>query len=168
MVRILINSVDELKKLQQKFQSLKVTYFMLQEGAVREVSQETLEEIKTKMSQNNFSDKIIDSTFVGKIERFGNLFRSHFISNYESDSGFDVSNAREEGTTQTKPIVPKKEGGTLRWSGNANQTMFRKKSRPKGMERLLIIENTIKENQDSANARVAEKMAAMSQKILGV
>jgi len=168
MARIEIGSVSQLQALQAKFRALKSLIPILQQSSIKEASEEILDEIKTKMSQNDFSDKIIDATFVGRIDRAGQLFRTHFISDYVSDTGFDVSNAREEGTTQTRPITPKNPDGALKITGPYNQVFFRKSSRPSGIERLLIIENTIKENQSITSERVSEIYSQKVQKVLGV
>ncbi len=99
----------------------------LEKNAIRDQSEEILDEIKTKMNQENFSDKIIDATLLGKTEKFGTILKQHFISNYVADTGFDVSNAREEGTNHPNPTFPKKPGGVLRWIVKSGEVIFRKK-----------------------------------------
>ena len=168
MVRIIINNVNDLQKLQSKVRILKAILPTIQKNAVKNASDDVLKEIKRKMKQEHFSKKIIDATFLGKIDKSGSLMKQHFISNYVASTGFDVSDAREEGTTHPNPTFPKKPGGTLRWIGKAGDVIFRKKSHPKGMERLLIIEKTLKENQTTINEKIAENIADSAQRTLGV
>ncbi len=167
MVRLVIRNVQELQVLQLKIRNLKAIIPTLEKNAIRNASEEILDEIKTKMKQENFSDKIIDATFLGKTEKFGTILKQHFISNYVSDTGFDVSNAREEGT-RDHTVLPKKRGGVLRWVLKTGEVIFRKKSRPKGIERLLIIEKTLKENEITINSDIRRKLAEAAQKVLGV
>ena len=128
MVAIVINNVTELKGLQKKLRALKAVLPTLQKNAVRNSSEDVLDEIKTQMAQENFSEKIIDATFLGKTEQIGGVLRQHFISNYVADTGFDVSNAREEGTASGVVRRPKKPGGVLRWVEKTGEIIFRKKS----------------------------------------
>ena len=168
MVRIIINNVNDLQKLQSKVRILKAILPTIQKNAVKNASDDVLKEIKRKMKQEHFSKKIIDATFLGKIDKSGSIMKQHFISNYVTSTGFDVSDAREEGTNHPNPTVPKKPGGTLRWVGKVGDVIFRKKSHPKGMERLLIIEKTLKENQSTINEKIAENIADSAQRTLGV
>lgn len=167
MARILIRNVQELQLLQTQIKTLKAMLPTLEKNAIRDQSVEILDEIKTKMKQENFSNKIIDATFLGKTEKFGTILKQHFISNYVADTGFDVSNAREEGT-RDHTVLPKKRGGVLRWMLDTGEVIFRKKSRPKGIERLLIIEKTLKENEITINSDIRRKLAESAQRVLGV
>ena len=126
-----------------------------------------LEEIHRKMNAKDFSEKIIDSTFVGPTELSSTFLRTHFISNYEADTGFDVSSAREEGTRDHE-VRPRKKGGTLRWIGPSNEVIFRKRSHPKGIERLLIIEKTIKQFENKTISLFQDKLAEKIKNLLGV
>lgn len=169
MPTIVIKSVAELRQLQRKFRVLRNIFDTVQRLAVDRIANEVvLEEIHARMRQNNFSDKIIDATFVGKTDIVGESSVTHFISNYEADTGFDVSNAREEGTFHPNPTVPKKPGGTLRWEGAGGEIIFRKKSHPKGIERLLIIERTLKANEVKAAEAIGGEISEFAGKFLGV
>lgn len=165
----MINSLAELKAFQGKIRTLNAALPFLQKAAIEEVSTQTvLQEIKRKMRIEDFSRKIIDATFVGKIEVFGNIVKTHFISNYVApENNFDVSEAREEGT-RDHDVRPKKKGGTLRWFAKTGEPIFRKKSRPKGIERLLIIERTIKENEGVITEKYQSKLADFVRNFLGV
>lgn len=169
MTRLVIKSVAELKQLQAKFRVLRNIFDTVQKLAVDKVANEVvLDEIHARMRLNDFSDKIIDATFVGPTTISGGVSQTHFISNYESDTGFDVSNAREEGTFHPNPTVPKKPGGTLRWEGAGGEIIFRKKSHPKGIERLLIIERTLKANETKSGQAISEEISNFASKFLGV
>lgn len=168
MVKIVIRTVADIERLQVKLRSLKAILPRLQQIAITKASDDILDTIHTRMELNNFSDKIIRATSVGKFERLGSVLRQHFISNYVADNDFDVSNAREEGTTHTKPIVPKKKGGILRWFGAGGNPIFRKFSKPKGIERLLIIEKTLKQNTDQFKTKYTANLTESVSKVLGV
>ena len=165
----MINSLAELKAFQAKLRTLTAAFPFIQKKALEEVATDTvLQQIKRKMRIEDFSKKIIDATFVGKIEVFGNITKTHFISNYVApENNFDVSNAREEGT-RDHDVRPKEKGGTLRWFAKTGEVIFRKKSRPKGIERLLIIENTIKQNEGVATENYQSKLAEFVRNFLGV
>ena len=168
MARIVIRNVADIERLQVKIRSLKAILPRLQEVATKKAADDVLDEIHSKMELNNFSDKIIRATSVGKLERLGSILRQHFISNYVADTGFDVSNAREEGTIHTKKIRPKKPNGVLRWFGAGGNPVFRKFSKPKGIERLLLIEKTLKQSKQSFSDKYATNLSESVSKVLGV
>ena len=170
MPRIVVRNVEDLKSLQTKLKILKVALpFIQKRAAINYANDTVLDEIHKKMKLNNFSPKIIKATFVGNVEKIGTLFRIHFISNYTApENDFDVSEAREEGTKSGITRFPKKPGGVLRWIGKAGEVIFRKKSTPKGIERLLIIEKTILQNKNSAADGMGEEVGKEASKILGV
>ena len=168
MAKLVITSKAQLRTFQTKLKILRKSLPTLQKLALEKTAnQDVLNEIHQKMRQNEFSEKIIDATFVGKTEVFGRLLRTHFISNYVADNGFDVSNAREEGT-QDQLVMPKKPDGVLRWTAKTGEPIYRKFSRPKGMERLLIIENTIKEAENDTIQNYQNNLASSVSKFLGV
>lgn len=160
----------EFRNLQTKIKALKVALPFIQKKAVLEVSNdEVLAIIKRKMKLNDFSRKIIDATFVGRTTVQAGISKTHFISNYVApENDFDVSEAREEGTKSGITRRPKKPDGVLRWTGPSGEIIFRKKSTPKGIERLLIIEKTLKEEQNNVQKDVAEAVGKEAAKILGV
>jgi len=168
MARIVINSVAELKAFQAKIRTLAAAFPFIQTNAVLDIAQEdVLQQIKKKMNLNNFSDKIIDATFVGPIVSTPDKIQVHYISNYESENGFDVSNAREEGT-RDHFIRPKKPGGSLRWEGDDGAVHFSKGHEVSGIERLLIIEKTIQENEAEITTEYGQSLADYASKALGV
>lgn len=170
MPRIVISNVQDLKNFQTKIKVLRAALPFLQKRAAINYANDTvLDEIHKKMKLNEFSPKIIKATFVGKIENIGSKIKIHFISNYVApENDFDVSEAREEGTKSGVTRFPKKPGGVLRWIGKAGEVIFRKKSTPKGIERLLIIEKTILQNQNMAADGMGEEVGKEASKILGV
>ena len=167
MVKIIVRTPEDISRVQVKLRALKALLPRLQIVATERASEDILDEIHAKMKLKNFSEKIIDATFVGKTERVGSFLKQHFISNYVSDTGFDVSVGREEGT-RTHTVRPKKPNGVLRWLVNTGETLFRKFSRPKGIERLLIIEKTLAMNKENFKNKVADNLAVSIQKVLGV
>lgn len=167
MVKIIVRTPDDIARLQIKLRALKALLPRLQVVAVERASEDILDEIHAKMKQNNFSEKIIEATFVGKTDRIGSFIKQHFISNYVAETGFDVSVGREEGT-DTHNVFPKKPGGVLRWVAKTGEIIFRKKSRPKGIERLLIIERTLVTSKESFKNKVADNLSISIRKVLGV
>jgi len=168
MVRLVINSLAELKAFQQRIRTLAAAFPLIQSNAVLEVAQnDILEQMKAKMRLNDFSEKIIDATFVGPIVSTPDKVQVHYISNYEADTGFDVSNAREEGT-RDHFIKPKKRGGTLRWEAADGSIAYSKGHQVSGIERLLIIERTIKENEAEVTTEYGQSLADVASKVLGV
>lgn len=170
MPRIVISNETQFRNFQAKFQALKVAFPFIQKKAVTEVStDDVLKTIHRKMKLNDFSKKIIDATFVGRTTVQAGISKTHFISNYVApENDFDVSVAREEGTKSGITRRPKKPGGVLRWVAPSGEIIFRKKSTPKGIERLLIIEKTLKEKQNSVLKEVGSAVGKEAAKILGV
>lgn len=167
MLRIVVNNLSELKSVSSKIKAVSSAFSVLQKKALDKAANDIiLKEIKNEMRANNFSDKIIDATFVGRTELIGDKLRTRIISNYVSDTGFDVSSAREEGT-KDHIVIPKRPDGTLRWKNGSNKPIFRKFSRPKGIERLLIIEKTIKKNQNAIEEEYQNNLAATLSSAIG-
>jgi hypothetical protein len=168
MARIEIKSIQELKAFQQKIKVLIAAFPFVQNKAIIEVAKnDILEQMKKKMQLSDFSQKIIDATFVGPIITTPGKIQVHYISNYEADNGFDVSVGREEGT-KDHFIRPKKKGGSLRWQGDDGVVHFSKGHEVSGIERLLIIERTIQENQSQVTTLYGESLADSASQILGV
>jgi len=170
MPRIVINNAADLKNLQTKIKALKIAFPFIQKKAILQVStDDVLKTIHRKMKLNDFSSKIIDATFVGATTIQSGISKTHFISNYVApENDFDVSVAREEGTKSGITRRPKKPGGVLRWVAKSGEVIFRKKATPKGIERLLIIEKTLKEKQNTIQKEVGEAVGKEASKILGV
>lgn len=168
MGKIIINTPADIDRLQIKLRALKAVLPRIQESAAKNAAEDILDIIHSRMEQNNFSEKIIDATTVGNLEKIGGRLKQHFISDYESDTGFDVSKAREEGTASGITRRPKKPGGVLRWIGKNGKVFFRKKSTPKGIERLLIIEKTTQQQKIQFGEKFSDNIAISAKKVLGV
>lgn len=174
MTKIIIRNINDLKILQAKLRSLKNTLPELQKIAFEKSANDVLlESIKTEMAANGVSQKIIEKTFVSKVTKTANRLKLHVISNYVADNGFDVANAREEGTVHQKPIRSRNNDGALKipvsggGGGGGGGFIFRKSARPSGMPRLLIIERNIKKLQNSIKENYQENVAASVSKFLG-
>ena len=171
MPRIIIKSVADLKKLNKKLRTLKSTLPTLQKFALEKAADETvLTAIHRDMETNNFSKKIIDNTFVGPIEisEQGKNVKVHFISDYVSDDGFDVSNAREEGT-RDHDVFPLKPDGWLTYiDPNTGKRVFRKHTHPSGIERLLIIETNINSNRQRFTEAYKKEISAQINQVVSV
>jgi len=169
MTKIVIRTLSELKAFNQKLRALSANIIPLQKKALERAADEAvLTGIHTDMESNDFSKKIIDKTFVGSIEQTTQGAKIHFISEYVSDSGFDVSNAREEGTFHPNPTLPIK-GKSLSWiDKQSGKRIFRKKSHPSGIKRLLIIETNINKNEKAFQDSYEKQIAASLNQMVGV
>ncbi len=168
MSTIVINSMAELRIFQSKLRSLKNTLPQLRKIAFEKAMNDVLlDRIKTDMSAKDFSDKIIDGTFIGRIQEIDGKLVGHIISDFEADNGFDVANAREEGTRQPNPIRPNNPNGALKIPLPGGGIAFRKLSRPEGMPRLLIIEKNIKQLQMMVLANYQSNIGEAVSKFLG-
>ena len=166
MAKIVIRTISDLKKLNKKLKSVILTLPTLRKFALERAADDAvLTAIHRDMETNNFSKKIIDRTFVGNVDvtNQGRKITVHFISDYISDGGFDVSNAREEGT-RDHDVFPKKPGGWLTYiDDTTGKRVFRRHTHPSGIQRLLIIENNINSNkqkfQDSYEKEISSQLA---------
>lgn len=115
------------------------------EDAVKRIAQEEiLEPIKTKMKQKKYSQKIIDGTTIENIVVDGSGFvQLDVISEYDTEKGFDVATAREEGT-KAHIIRPRNPNGVLRWLTKTGEQIFRKFARNPGIKGSHIIRDTVK------------------------
>ena len=147
MTKIVISTLAELKSFRNKIRSLRGSISRTTQINIERAADEAvLTDIHRTMEMNNFSKKIIQATNVGNIEMTQGSLKVHFISDYVSDGGFDVSKAREEGTTDhmIRPVNKK----YLSWiDPNSGKRKFSLGHIVSGMERLLIIERIINRNQ---------------------
>ena len=170
MGKIIIKSVEDLKSFNRKLKTLITTMATLRMFAIERAADEAvLTAIHMDMENNNFSKKIIDRTFVGavEVEHNGKKITVHFISEYVADDGFEVSEGREEGTTD-HDVFPKKEGGWITWiDPDLGKRIFRRKSHPSGIQRLLIIEKNIAANQFKFQESYEKEIASKYNQVLG-
>ena len=169
MPKIVIRTISDIKKLNKKLKSVIVTLPTLRKFALERAADEAvLTAIHRDMETNNFSKKIIDRTFVGSVDVTdnGKKIIVHFISDYISDDGFDVSNAREEGT-RDHDVFPKKPGGWLTYiDPNSGKRVFRKHTHPSGIKRLLIIENNINANKEKFKDSYEKELSSKLEQVL--
>ena len=168
MVQIVIRTISDIEKLNKKLKSVKIALPTLRKFALNRTADETvLTAIHRDMESNNFSKKIIDRTFVGESEitNNGKKIAVHFISDYVSDDGYDVSKGREEGTTD-HDVFPKKPGGWLTWIDKTGKRIFRRHSHPSGIKRLLIIERNINSNQEKFKDSYAKEISSKLEQVL--
>lgn len=149
MVKIIIRSVSELKELTRKMESLQKTIPFIQKIALEKAADEALlTDIHKEMEAQGISKKIIETTYVGDTEIIdGKVARVHIISDYVADTGFDVGEAREEGTDDhmIRPVKKK----ALSWiDPNTGKRRFDPIGHMvSGLERLLTVERTLSANQ---------------------
>lgn len=168
MSKIVIRTISDIKKLNKKLKSVIVTLPTLRKFALERAADEAvLTAIHRDMETNNFSKKIIDRTFVGGVDvtNNGKKITVHFISDYISDTDFDVSNAREEGTTDHDVFA--KPGGWLTYiDPDTGKRVFRKHTHPSGIKRLLIIENNINSNKQKFIDSYAKEISSKLEQVL--
>ena len=147
MARKVIRTLAELKAFRNKIRSLRGSIGRTTKINIERAADEAvLTDIHRTMEMKNFSKKIIQATNVGDIQLTQNSLKVHFVSDYVADGGFDVSKAREEGTTDhmIRPVNKK----YLSWiDPNSGKRRFSLGHIVSGIERLLIIERTINRNQ---------------------
>jgi len=169
LAKIVIRTVSDLKKLNKKLKSVIVSLPTIRKFALERAADEAiLTAIHRDMETNNFSKKIIDSTFVGSVDVTdqGKKITVHFISDYVSDSGFDVSKGREEGT-RDHDVFPKKPDGWLTYiDPNTGKRVFRKHTHPSGIQRLLIIENNINSNKQKFQESYQKEISSKLEQVL--
>ncbi len=125
-----------------------------------------LSEIHEKMRNLNFSRKIIDATRIDNVEISMETGQITFdvISDYKSESGFDVSKAREEGTKKHK-IEPKKKK-SLSWI-NKGVRFFSKGHWVRGIVANRIIRNTVRDKLPLVQQSVDDASSVFYSEITG-
>jgi len=171
MTRIVIRNVAQLKAFTKKLRALAAIIPTLQVQALERAADDSiLGNIHRDMESNNFSKKIIDKTVVGPVELLNNgkTARVHFISDYISDDGFDVSKGREEGT-RDHDVFPLKPDGWLTYiDQNTGKRVFRKHTHPSGIARLLLIETNISKNKQSFRNSYENQITSTLNQMLAV
>lgn len=166
---IQIKTVNELKQLIDKFKALERTMPTLQLRALEKAADEAIiSDIHREMETQNFSKKIIETTFIGPIEVVqGQSATIHIISDYVPDNGFDVGEAREEGTKDHFIPVTKKP---LSWiDPKTGRRLYDAKGHfVSGLPRLLIIERTIDRNQQKVKTAYENNIVSSYNQVLGV
>ena len=116
------------------------------------VNQKIIDVIHSRMRGFNYSPKIIDRTFLERIDitSAGGDAEIHIKSDYTSESGFEVASAREKGTARHK-IEPKDPTGVLSFLING-QRVYSKGHFVEGIVGSHIIESTIQQNTEDVQA----------------
>jgi hypothetical protein len=140
------------------------------------INEEVVETIKWKMRMWKFSKKIIDSTYLDRVIVRGKGISAYIKSDYFSESGFNVSMAREKGTKRhfIQPIStgltwyvsggfnpkmvrqPQPKPTALHWSGGGKH-FFSKGHWVSGIPSLKLIKKTIGEKKKIVKERLKEE-----------
>lgn len=108
------------------------------------VNQLIIDEIHARMRSANYSQKIIERTFLERIEFVPNgEAEIHIKSDYHSESGFDVSEAREKGTAGHRVEPVNVEALSFLINGHR---VFSKGHFVSGIIGSHIMENVIQQN----------------------
>ena len=161
-------TVNELRQFVNKLKSLSRTIPKLQTLALERAGDEVLADIHKEMEAKEFSEKIIESTFVGPIKiTQGKEAAIHFISDHVADNGFDVGESREEGTDDH--FIPRKKK-ILSWiDPKTGRRIFDPVGHwVSGTERFLIVETTIAKDEQKAKNIYEDNIAKSYKTTLGV
>lgn len=127
----------------------------IEETARRIIDEEILQPIKTAMKSFDYSEKIINDTTIENLFVDGNGFiQFDVVSDYKSESGFDVAKAREEGTKDhfIKPVAK----AAISWvAGGVRQ--FSKGHWVKGFTKSNIIKKTTEARFPIAQERISQE-----------
>lgn len=120
------------------------------------INEEIIIPIKSEMKKFNYSEKIIEKTIIDNLIVSDDGFvQFDVISNYETESGFDVSAAREKGT-KTHFIKPKVKLA-LSWIIGGFVKGFSKGHWVRGITKSNIIEKTIELRFPIAQERISQE-----------
>lgn len=147
-----VNLLDQVRKRKLILTHIKHNYrdFLIDKAKTL-ANQIILDEISNRMRQANFSPKIIERTYIKEVKFIdAETLRINIVSDFTSDSNFDVSLARELGTDNNKPdhkhwIRPKTKL-VLSWLFQGKR-LFSSGHRVTGFQSLHIIEKTINEKK---------------------
>jgi len=127
---------------------------------IREESKKIAEEVILKplhqrMRSFGYSEKIINGTTIENItvNKTGSL-TFDVVSDYESESGFSVANAREAGTVDHD--LPKVQGRTYSWIVGGFIRAFSKGHRVRGITATNVVRKTVQEMIPQAQNRLNE------------
>jgi len=112
-----------------------------------------VDEITSKMERERFSPKIIQNTYLKEVSITGEYIRARIVSEYSSESGFDVAVAREKGTKDHKIAPTTKKA--LSWI-MAGVRMFSKGHWVSGLKSLYIVRNTIRDRKSLVESAIAK------------
>ena len=125
---------------------------------LRLAQEEILLPIKAKMKSNHYSQKIIDGTTIENIFVDGSGFvQFDIISEYDTEEGFDVATAREDGT-RPHTIRPRDSNGILRFVIKTGEVLYRKFTRNPGIRASHIVRDTARSRQPILQQRLTEEI----------
>jgi len=110
-----------------------------------------IDEIQRRMEVENFSPKIIQNTYLKGVYVTGEKISAKVVSEYTSESGFDVAVAREKGTKDHMILPTTKQALSWIFQG---MRMFSKGHMVSGLKSLHIIRNTIKDKSNEVKREV--------------
>jgi len=141
---LVLRTLKDIKRFRTKTTSFQIQLLQFQSVTLRKFANIIItDKIHRNMRDAGFSEKIIEGTFLNNIELRGRLkARLFFISEYFSDTGFDVAVAREEGTEKHKIVAG--EGKVLPIP-TSDGLIFRKSANPDGILALFIVASTVKQ-----------------------
>ncbi len=132
----------------------------VQEKVEKIIHDEMLLPIHKAMRSFNYSEKIIKGTTIENINISDQGYvQFDIISDYKSESGFDVAKAREKGTKRHF-IKPLALGGVLRWIVGGFVAGFSKGHWVKGITRSNIIAKTVETTFPIAQNRLNQETSA--------
>tara|TARA_Y100001949_G_scaffold175485_1_gene185406 strand:+ start:518 stop:994 length:477 start_codon:yes stop_codon:yes gene_type:complete len=110
-----------------------------------------IDEIQRRMEVEKFSPKIIQNTYLKAVNVTGESIRAKVVSEYSSESGFDVAVAREKGTKDHMIAPTTKQA--LSWIFQGIR-MFSKGHMVSGLKSLNLVRNTIKDKSEDVKRAV--------------
>ena len=122
-----------------------------------------IDEIQRRMEVEKFSPKIIQNTYLKAVNITGESIRARIVSEYTSESGFDVAVAREKGTRDHMIAPTTKQA--LSWIFQGIR-MFSKGHMVSGMKSLNLVRNTIKDKSDEVKRAVDNDFQKWAKQIL--
>lgn len=137
-------TIEDIKQYSVKLQTIKMQLPAFAMITVKQLGMEIiLNAIHKRMKSAGFSQKIINGTKLDRIEIISNsIARLFFVSEYFSETGYDVALGREKGSDTHK--VTAGEGKTIPIPTSSG-IIFRKSANPSGVEALHIVGKTVKE-----------------------
>ena len=135
---------------------LKVQYPRFLREEARKIAEETiLKPLHSRMRAFGYSEKIINGTTIENITIGGNgTMYFDVVSDYDSESGFDVAKAREEGTADHD--LPKVQGRIYSWIAGGFVRAFSRGHRVSGITATNVVSKTVHEMTPIAQARLNE------------
>lgn len=160
-----MSSVDDKLKRVTKVMQLKLQYPKFVEiTATAIANKEILDYIHEEMAAKNYSKKIIERTYLEKVQLNNEGFLTFVVvSDYESESRFDVAKGREEGTDRVfvRPVYKK----ALHWI-QVGFSRFSLGHWRRGIQASHIIDRVVAQRLSIAQDRLDRETDELIDKIL--